>query len=58
MEVYERHRDLEQVRGLLGHTRIEMTQVYAQIRPAALKHAVAFSETKPLGVKSAGATSS
>ncbi|MBI1847256.1 MAG: tyrosine-type recombinase/integrase [Candidatus Rokubacteria bacterium] len=31
MEVYEQHGALEQVRGLLGHTRIETTQLYAQI---------------------------
>jgi site-specific recombinase XerD len=37
MEVYEQHGDLEQMRGLLGHTRIETTQLYAQIRPAALQ---------------------
>ena len=35
MEVYEQHGDLEQVRGLLGHARIDTTQVYAQIRPPA-----------------------
>jgi site-specific recombinase XerD len=52
MEVYEQHHDLEQVRGLLGHTRIETTQLYAQIRPAALKHAVEFYETKALDVLS------
>ena len=52
MEVYEQHRDLEQVRGLLGHTRIETTQLYAQIRPAALKHAVEFYEAKALNVLS------
>lgn len=52
MEVYEQHRDLEQVRGLLGHTRIETTQLYAQIRPAALKHAVEFYEAKALDVLS------
>ncbi len=34
MEVYGQHRDLEQVRALLGHTRIETTQIYAQIQPA------------------------
>ena len=50
MEVYEQHHDLEQVRGLLGHTRIETTQLYAQIRPAALKQAVEFYETKALDV--------
>jgi site-specific recombinase XerD len=32
MEVYEPHGDLEQVRGLLGHARIDTTQVYAHIR--------------------------
>ena len=48
MEVYEQHHDLEEVRGLLGHTRIETTQLYAQIRPAGLKQAVAFYETKAL----------
>src|SRR5262252_10160141 len=37
MEVYEQHGDLEQVRGLLGHARIDTTQVYAQVRPARLK---------------------
>jgi site-specific recombinase XerD len=52
MEVYEQHHDLEQVRGLLGHTRIETTQLYAQIRPAALKHAVEFYEAKALDVLS------
>ena len=35
MEVYEQHHDLEEVRALLGHTRLETTQLYAQIRPAA-----------------------
>jgi site-specific recombinase XerD len=48
MEVYEQHRDLEQVRGLLGHRSIETTQLYAQIRPTALKHAVEFYESKAL----------
>jgi integrase/recombinase XerC len=50
MEVYEQHHDLEQVRGLLGHTRIETTQLYAQIRPAALKQAMDFYEAKALDV--------
>jgi integrase/recombinase XerC len=36
MEMYEQHGDLEQVRGLLGHSRIDTTQVYAQIRPEQL----------------------
>ncbi len=50
IEIYEQHHDLEQVRGLLGHTRIETTQLDAQIRPAALKHAVEFYESKALDV--------
>jgi hypothetical protein len=52
MEVYEQHGDLEQVRGLLGHARIETTQLYAHIRPAALKQAVEFYEAKALDVLS------
>jgi site-specific recombinase XerD len=52
MEVYEQHHDLEQVRGLLGHKSIETTQLYAQIRPTALKHAVNFYEAKALDVLS------
>ena len=52
MEVYEQHGDLEQARGLLGHTRIETTQLYAQIRPAALKQAVEFYEAKALDILS------
>ena len=46
------HGDLEQVRGLLGHARIETTQLCAQIRPAALKQAVEFYEAKALDVLS------
>jgi integrase/recombinase XerC len=52
VEVYEQHGDLEQVRGLLGHVRIETTQLYAQIRPAGLKNAVEFYEAKALDVLS------
>jgi integrase/recombinase XerC len=48
MEVYEQQQDLEEVRGLLGHKSIETTQLYAQIRPARLKHAVQFYEAKAL----------
>jgi integrase/recombinase XerC len=48
MEVYSAHHDLEQVRALLGHTRIETTQVYAQIQPHQLKAAVNFYESKAL----------
>jgi integrase/recombinase XerC len=46
MEVLEQHHDLEQVRALLGHKRIDTTQIYASIRPAQLKRAVAFYEDK------------
>ena len=48
MEVYEQHHDLEQVRGLLGHRRIDTTQVYAEIKPEHLKHAVNFYEARAL----------
>jgi len=46
MEVLEQQHDLEQVRALLGHKRIDTTQIYATIRPAQLKRAVAFYEDK------------
>ena len=46
MEVLEQQHDLEQVRALLGHTRIDTTQVYATIRPAQLKRAVSFYEDR------------
>jgi integrase/recombinase XerC len=48
MEVYGQHHDLEQVRALLGHVRIETTQVYAQIQPAQLKESVRFYEGRAL----------
>ena len=35
---------LEQVRAVLGHARIDTTQVYASIRPPQLKRTVAFYE--------------
>jgi integrase/recombinase XerC len=44
IEVLEQHHDLEEVRALLGHARIDTTQVYASIRPPQLKRAVAFYE--------------
>jgi site-specific recombinase XerD len=44
VEVLERHHDLEQVRALLGHARIDTTQIYTMIRPAKLKEAVLFYE--------------
>ena len=40
MEVLEQHHDLEEVRALLGHARIDTTQIYTSIRPAQLKRAV------------------
>ena len=44
MEVLEQRHDLEQVRTLLGHARIDTTQIYTMIRPAQLKQAVSFYE--------------
>jgi len=35
---------LEQVRALLGHPRLDTTQLYTTIRPPQLKRAVAFNE--------------
>ena len=52
MEVYEDRHDVEEVRGLLGHARLETTQLYGQIRPAALKQAVEFYEAKALDLLS------
>ena len=46
MEILEAQYDLEAVRAMLGHERLETTQIYAQIRPAQLKRAVAFYEDK------------
>ena len=46
MEVLEQHHDLEEVRALLGHARIDTTQIYTSIRPARLKRAVEFYEEK------------
>ena len=42
MEMLEQHHDAEQMRALLGHTRVDTTQIYATIRPARLKRAVSF----------------
>ena len=46
MEVLEQQHDLEQVRALRGHKRIDTIQIYASIRPAQLKRAVGFYEEK------------
>jgi site-specific recombinase XerC len=48
MEIYEQRGDLEQVRGLLGHARIEPTQLYAQIRPAAFSRPWRFARKRRL----------
>jgi site-specific recombinase XerD len=39
LEIYEQHRDPEEVRATLGHKRLETTQVYMRIRPQRLKQA-------------------
>ncbi len=46
MEVLAQRNNLEEVRALLGHTRLETTQVYTTIRPPQLKQAVAFYEAQ------------
>ncbi len=43
MEVLEQHHDLEQVRALLGHARVDTTQIYTTIMSAQLKRVVSFS---------------
>jgi hypothetical protein len=50
MEVLEQHHDLEQVRALLGHQRIDTTQIYTSIRPTQLKRAVSFYEEKAVRI--------
>jgi len=46
MEMYGEHGDLEKVRALLGHKRIDTTQIYASIRPSELKRSVGFYDEK------------
>jgi site-specific recombinase XerD len=46
MQVLEQHHDLEEVRALLGHARIDTTQIYTSIKPSQLKRAVSFYETR------------
>ena len=48
MEILDAQHDLQAMRAMLGHVRLETTQLYAQIRPAELKRAVAFYEAKAL----------
>jgi len=50
MEMLGERGNLEEVRALLGHARIDTTQVYTSIRPAQLKTAVAFYEERALRV--------
>jgi site-specific recombinase XerC len=38
--------DLEKVRALLGHQRIDTTQIYTSIRPTQLKRSVEFLDAK------------
>ena len=52
LEILAERHDLEEVRAMLGHTRIDTTQVYAQIRPPQLKRAVEFYEAKALDLLS------
>jgi integrase/recombinase XerC len=52
MEVYAQHHNLEPVRELLGHSRLETTQVYARMQPKELKAAVNFYESRALEVLS------
>lgn len=49
MEVLEQQHDLEQVRALLGHARIDTTQIYTMIRPAQLKQVVRFMKSRQDG---------
>ena len=50
MEVLEQH--LEEVRALLGHARIDTTQVYTSIRPTQPKRAVSFYEERAVKILS------
>jgi integrase len=42
MEVLEQRNNVEEVRALLDHTRLDTTNIYTTIRPKQLKRAVAF----------------
>lgn len=46
MEVLGQRNNLEEVRALLGHARIDTTQIYTMIRPPQLKQAVSFYEAQ------------
>jgi hypothetical protein len=51
VEVVEQHHDLEQVRALLGHARIDTTQIYTSIRPPQLKRAVSLCEERAVRMR-------
>jgi site-specific recombinase XerD len=55
MEVLEQRNNLEEVRSLLGHTRLDTTQIYTTIRPPQLKRAVAFYEERARQMLTEGA---
>jgi site-specific recombinase XerD len=48
VEVLQQRHDLEEVRALLGHTRIDTTQIYTQIRPPQLKRPRWTPESRPV----------
>ena len=50
LEVLEQHHDLEEVRALLGHSRIDTTQIYTTFRPPQPKRAMAFYEEKAMAI--------
>ena len=52
VEVLEQRHDLEEVRALLSHARIDTTQIHTKIRPPQLKRAVAFYEDGAEGLLS------
>ena len=54
VEVLEQRHDLEEVRALLGHARIDTTQIYTRIRPPQLMRAVAFYEAHAVRMLSNG----
>lgn len=55
MEVLGKRHDLEEVRALLGHARVDTTQIYTTIRPPQLKRAVAFYEDDAAKLLAVGA---
>jgi site-specific recombinase XerC len=49
--LFEQHGDPEEVRAMLGHKRLETTQVYMRIRPRQLKQPVAFYDDQAQDTK-------